>query len=170
MARPQQFCTFYVAGQLFGVEVEQVQEIIRHQATTRIPLAPSAVAGLINLRGQIVPIIDVRRCLGLPALHADALPTNVILTTEAGAVSLRVDEIGDVVEVDEDTFEMAPDNMRGPARRLVLGVHKLSDTLLLVLSADLAIDAAVSTQPSDDDARPGAELSPGFAKQTNMGT
>ena len=150
MAQTSQFCTFYVAGQLFGVRVEEVQEIIRDQATTRVPLAPPMVAGLINLRGQIVPIIDLRRCLGLGALHADAQLTHLVLTTDAGAVSLRVDEIGDVLDVEEGAFEATPDNLRGTARRLVSGVYKLDRGLLLVLSTASAIDLATSTSAPDE--------------------
>jgi len=144
MAHTQQFCTFFVANQLFGVEVEEVQEIIRDQPTTRVPLAPSSVAGLINLRGQIVPIIDMRCCLGLAPLHADAQPTHLILTTSSGAVSLRVDEIGDVLDVREDAFEKTPENLRGTARRLVRGVYKLDRGLLLALSPAATIDGATS--------------------------
>jgi purine-binding chemotaxis protein CheW len=144
MAHTQQFCTFFVESQLFGVEVEEVQEIIRDQPTTRVPLAPSSVAGLINLRGQIVPIIDLRRCLGLAPLHADAQPTHLILTTSSGAVSLRVDEIGDVLDVREDAFEKTPENLRGTARRLVRGVYKLDRGLLLALSPAATIDGATS--------------------------
>lgn len=142
----QQFCTFYVAHQLYGVELDQVQEIVGDEASTRVPLAPPAIAGLINLRGQVVPIIDLRRCLSLPA--SEAPPANVVLTTDSGAVSLRVDQIGDVLSVSEEAFEPTPDNMSGPKRKLVRGVYKLDSGLLLVLSAPAAIEMAVSTGPS----------------------
>ena len=141
----QQFCTFYVAGKLFGIEVERVQEIIRYQEMTHIPLAPREVAGLINLRGQIVPAIQLRRCLGMPDAARDALPTNVVIRTEDGAVSLLVDDIGDVLDVDEDAFESPPDNLRGAMRQLIRGVYKLDRQILMVLATETAI--AVSTAP-----------------------
>jgi purine-binding chemotaxis protein CheW len=118
-------CTFYLADRLLGIEVERVQEILRHQEMTRIPLASDEVAGLINLRGEIVPAIDLRRCFGLAPRGGEALPTNVIIRTEDGAVSLLVDEIGDVVEVKEDAWEAPPENLGGTMRQLIRGIYKL---------------------------------------------
>jgi len=141
----QQFCTFYLGGSMFGLEVERVQEIIRYQDLTSIPLAPREVAGLINLRGEIVPAIDLRRCLSLPGLPAGSLPTNVVVRTEDGAVSLLVDEIGDVLDVGEDAYEALPDNLRGTMREFVRGVYKLERGLLLVLSAETAISHSTAT-------------------------
>lgn len=135
----RRFCSFRVGPSLFGVHVEEVQEILRHQPLTRVPLAPAEVRGLVNLRGQIVPAIDLRRRLGLPELGPAAEPANVILRGEAGTVSLLVDEIGDVIEVDAGTFEAPPDTVRGPSRGLIRGVHKLEDGLLLVLDPEAAV-------------------------------
>ena len=81
-ATQQQFCTFYIQGLLFGVEVETVQEVIRHQEMTGVPLAPAVVAGLINLRGQIVTAIDLRRRLGVRDRHDGELPMNVVVRTD----------------------------------------------------------------------------------------
>ena len=94
---------------LFGVEVQQVQEVIRYQEMTRVPLAPRWSRGLINLRGQIVTAIDLRRRLELPRRPAGALPMNVVVRTDDGAVSLLVDEIGDVVGSASTQFEPAPE-------------------------------------------------------------
>lgn len=135
----QQFCTFYVDGQLFGIEVEKVQEVIRHQTMTRVPLAPKLVGGLINLRGQIVTAIDLRLRLGLAERKADELPMNVVACSEDGAVSLLVDEIGEVLEVSEEAFEPPPDTLQGEARKLVRGVYKLRDRLLLALDTARAV-------------------------------
>ncbi|MDY7225463.1 chemotaxis protein CheW [Hyalangium rubrum] len=140
MPATRQMCTFTVDGNLFGVELERVQEILRAQPLARIPLAPSEVAGLINLRGQIVPAIDLRRRLAMAERSPEAEPTNVVLRGDDGAVSLLVDEIGDILTVSAETFEPPPEHLRGPLRALLLGVHKLQDALLLVLSPDAAID------------------------------
>jgi purine-binding chemotaxis protein CheW len=140
----QQFCTFYLDGLFFGIEVEKVQEVIRHQAMTRVPLAPKLIGGLINLRGQIVTAIDLRLRLGLPERGAGALPMNVVARSEDGAVSLLVDEIADVVEVSEEAFEQPPDTLQGEARALVRGVYKLPGKLLHVLALRQAI--AVDSQ------------------------
>ena len=91
--------TFHVDGHLFGVEVAAVQEVVRYQPMTRVPLAPPALSGLINLRGQIIPAVDLRRRLGFPDRPAGELPMDVIVRTGDGMVSLLVDRIGDVVEV-----------------------------------------------------------------------
>lgn len=129
----QQFCTFLLDGHLFGVPVPQVQEVIRVQPMTAVPLAPPAVEGLINLRGQIVLAIDLRRRLGLPNRTDGALPVNVVIRTADGAVSLLVDEIGEVIEVSDSTFEAPPETLRGTIRSIILGVHKLEGNLLHTL-------------------------------------
>jgi purine-binding chemotaxis protein CheW len=141
MAEGQQYCTFYVDGYYFGLDVLRVQEIIRHQEMTRVPLAPPVVRGLINLRGQIVTAIDLRRRLELRERPADQLPLNVVVQTGDGAVSLLVDEIGDVLEVSEKAFERPPETFRGTARALIQGAYKLKDRLLLVLDPDKVVTA-----------------------------
>lgn len=132
----QQFCTFFLDGYLFGVPVPQVQEVIRHQPMTPVPLAPPAVEGLINLRGQIVLAIDLRRRLSFGDRSQGELPVNVVVRTPDGAVSLLVDEIGDVIEVEESTFEAPPETLRGSVRELILGVHKLEGKLLHLLDTE----------------------------------
>src|SRR5215469_11422910 len=108
MEHEKQYCTFYVDGLYFGLDVLHVQEIIRYQEMTRVPLASPVVRGLINLRGQIVTALDLRRRLELSERPADQQPVNVVVHTDDGAVSLLVDEIGDVLEVEEKAFEHAP--------------------------------------------------------------
>ena len=142
MSNAQQFCTFYVDRQFFGVPVQQVQEVIRYQEMTRVPLVPRVIRGLINLRGQIVVAIDLRRRLNAPERPEDQLPMNVVVRTPDGALSLLVDEIGDVLEVQEETFERPPETLQGTARELVLGVHKLSNGLLLILDTEKAVNVA----------------------------
>ena len=136
-----QYCTFRVGQMFFGLEVEQVQEVIRFQSMTRVPLAPAEVHGLIHLRGQIVTAIDMRTRMGLPHLD-DELPMNVILTGDYGAVSLLVDEIGDVIEVEDELFEHPPNTLGRDVRELVRGVYKLDGQLLLILDATAAIQIA----------------------------
>jgi purine-binding chemotaxis protein CheW len=142
MANAQQFCTFYVDRQFFGVPVQQVQEVIRYQEMTRVPLVPRVIRGLINHRGQIVVAIDLRRRLNAPERPEDQLPMNVVVRTADGALSLLVDEIGDVLEVQEETFERPPETLQGIARELVLGVHKLPVGLLLILDTEKAVNVA----------------------------
>ena len=144
MAAERQFCTFYLDDLFFGVEVEKVQEVLRYQGMTEVPLAPAVVGGLINLRGQIVTAMDLRKRLGLGDRDGKHSPMNVVLRTDDGAVSLLVDEIGDVVEVEDDTFEAPPDTISAESRALVRGVHKLRDRLLLLLDTDRVLDIAAA--------------------------
>lgn len=139
----RQYSTFFVDGFLFGVEVLQVQEVLRYQEMTRVPLAPEVIEGLINLRGQIVTAIDMRRRLRLPPRAGGQTPMNMVVRTEDGAVSLLVDEIGDVLDVDAATYERPPENLDPAARDLIRGVYKLKDRLLLVLDAERTVDLAV---------------------------
>jgi purine-binding chemotaxis protein CheW len=143
----QQFCTFFVDGLFFGVEVHKVQEVIRYQGMTGVPLAPAVVGGLINLRGQIVTAIDLRKRLAMSERQGGEQPMNVVVRTADGAVSLLVDEIGDVVEVADSTFEEAPDTLKGVGRDLIRGVYKLKERLLLLLDTERAIDIAGATRP-----------------------
>lgn len=135
-----QLCTFFLDKQMFAIDVQTVQEVIRYQQMTDIPLAPDAVCGLINLRGQIVTAIDLRKRLGLPNRPEGQLPMNVVVRSDDGAVSLLVDQIGDVQESDLENFESPPETLRGGARQLIRGAYKMKDRLLLILDTERVID------------------------------
>ena len=147
MAKTQQFCTFFLEDQFFGVPVEQVQEVIRYQEMTRVPLVPPVIRGLINLRGQIVMAIDLRRRMGMPDRPDSELPMNVVVRTEDGAVSFLVDEIGDVVEVDEMAAEAPPHTLDAETRGLIMGVYKLDQGLMHVLNTERACDSLERAKP-----------------------
>ncbi|WP_052668790.1 chemotaxis protein CheW [Nitriliruptor alkaliphilus] len=134
-----EFCTFRLADLTFGIEVQRVQEVIRPQALTAVPRANRVVEGLINLRGQIVTAIDLRRRLELPTRPDETPGMNVVVRTGDGALSLLVDEIGDVVHVDDAAFETPPDTLDGVARELLTGAYKLEDRLLLILDVDQVV-------------------------------
>ena len=137
-----QFATFFLGDLLFGVDVLRVQEVLRFQQMTRVPQAPEVIEGLINLRGQIVTAIDMRRRMRLPPRSGDQTPMNMVVRTEDGPVSLLVDEIGDVLEVEAATYERPPENLDPTARELIQGVYKLRDSLLLVLNAERTVDVS----------------------------
>jgi purine-binding chemotaxis protein CheW len=139
MGNGGRFTTFYVDGMLFGVEVMKVQEVLRAQANTRVPLAPEVVSGLINLRGQIVTSIDMRRRLNLPLRAPDAIPMNIVVRSGEEAISLLVDEIGDVLQVEASCFERRLHNIDPTVRDLIGGVYKLDERLLLVLDTDKTV-------------------------------
>jgi purine-binding chemotaxis protein CheW len=139
MATTHQFCTFFLKDRFFGVPVQQVQEVIRYQEMTWVPLVPQVIRGLINLRGQIVMAIDLRRRFDMEDRPASQLPMNVVVRTGDGAVSFLVDEIGDVLEVEEESFEDPPETLQEPARELVRGVYKLQGRLMMVLDTERTI-------------------------------
>ena len=142
MAQTLQFSTFYLDKLLFGVELRKIQEVIRYLEITPIPLAPRVVSGLMNLRGQIVMSIDLRRRLDMPDRPEEMRPMNVVIRTAEGAISLLVDEISDVVEVSEDSFERPPETLQGKIRDVILGIHKLDRHLLHVLDTEKACETA----------------------------
>ncbi len=139
MVASRQLCTFYLDNHFFGVDAQSVQEVIRYQEMTRVPLTPDCVSGLINLRGQIVTAIDMRKRFGLPERPTDKLPMNVVIRNDEGAVSLLVDQIGDVIEVSEDDFETPPETLRGLSRELVQGTYKLEGKLLMLLNSEKSV-------------------------------
>lgn len=151
----QQYCTFWVGDLFFGVAVEEVQEVLRHQPMTPVPRAAEAVTGLINLRGQIVTAVDLRVRLGLDPRgrdprdpedpgtsigDLDRRPMNVIVRSRGEVVSLLVDDIGDVIDVGDTAPEPTPSNMPARVQDVVHGVRPLTDSILLVLDADRAVD------------------------------
>jgi purine-binding chemotaxis protein CheW len=139
IGQSRQYSTFYVGNLFFGIEVLQVQEVLRYLEMTPVPLAPEVIEGLMNLRGQIVTAVDMRRRLGLPKRPEGQIPMNMVVRSEDGAVSLLVDEIGDVLDVSADCFEPVPDNLPAEQRELILGIYKLEGRLLLVLDAERAL-------------------------------
>ena len=144
----KRLATFSVDGRSYGVDVARVREVIRPQEITPIPLAPPEVAGLLNLRGEIVTALDLRVRLGsAPRPRADAM--HMIMTTEHGPVSLLVDEAGQVIEVDTETREPPPATLGGKARDLIVGVYPLDGELVMELDAVHAIDD--TTIPSGTD-------------------
>jgi len=138
--------TFFVDRFFCGIDVLKVEEVFRLQNITRLPLAPPAVAGLINLRGQIVPAIDMRRRLNLPPREFGDAPMNFVVRTDEGPVSLLVDDAGDVMELPSSVFEPAPVNLPAHARDVILGVYKLKETLLLVLDIERISEVGSASQ------------------------
>jgi purine-binding chemotaxis protein CheW len=148
MADRQQFSSFFVNDLLFGVEVERVKEVTSGAEMTPVPLAPPEVKGLINLRGEIVTVIDLRRCLRLSEQTISEPLMTLIVFTDDGCVSLLVDHVGDVLEVDEDSFELPPETLQGWPRKLIRGAYKLDGGLLLALDVGKVLDGIAKTIPT----------------------
>ena len=136
------WCTFMLAGRLCGLEVVRVQEVLRPQPLTRLPLAPGMVSGLLNLRGRIVPAVDLRAVLGLGESPSGSPGGHVIVFDGESPVSLVVDSIGDVRRADGATVVPVPHTLDGPAKDLVAGALPLADGLMLVLDLDRVLDRA----------------------------
>jgi purine-binding chemotaxis protein CheW len=143
-----QYCTFVIGDLLLGVEVTRVREVFPPRGLTPVPLASPAVRGLINLRGRIVPALDLRGPLGLPPRPDGEGPVNVLVDTAEGPVSLLADQAGDVLRVADADAEAPPQTLAEGARRLIRGACKLERRLLLVLDVEGAVQAAA---PADDE-------------------
>jgi purine-binding chemotaxis protein CheW len=143
VAEKRSYATCRVGHLLVGVAVEAVQEVTASAELTPVPLAPPVVSGLLNLRGQIVTAIDLRRSLRLADRPADQSPINLILRAEGGSIGLLVDAVGDVLEVHEDDFEAPPATLRGHLRELITGAYKLDHGLLLVLDTERVVEESI---------------------------
>jgi purine-binding chemotaxis protein CheW len=139
-----QFTTFYLNDTYFGIDVQTIQEVIRHRSTTPIPLAPGDICGLIDLRGQILPVIDLQSRLGIEtdtAIRADEEQYNIILRDDDDElVSLLIGEIGDVLELADEDFEPPIATLQGTIRPFLRGAYKLSDRLLLILDPEKVLE------------------------------
>jgi purine-binding chemotaxis protein CheW len=134
------YSTFSVEDRYVGIPVDRVQEVLLAQPLTPVPLAHDHISGLLNRRGQIVTAIDLRARMGLPARDAGAPSANVIVTADGGPLSLLVDRLGDVVPVDDATFEPPPETLDADLARSIKGAFKLDDALLLDLDLDEALN------------------------------
>lgn len=140
MTEDPRLCTFHLGDLFLGVPVTRVQEVIRYQPRTRVPLVSSVIHGLINLRGEIVVTIDLRHRLEIEPREDDQHAINVVVRHEDGVASLLVDEIGDVFEVTDEDFEPLPPTLKSVYRDFVTGIYKLDGRLLLVLDPDRLLD------------------------------
>ncbi len=152
----RQFCTFYIDQHLFGSEAVAVQEVLLHQQLTPVPLAPNDVLGVINLRGQIITAIDLRKRLGFEPGNGAATSVSVVAFVQEELVNFMVERIGEIVEIDIDELVVIPDTLQGAAKELLIGAYKMSEQLLLILDPQkvaIAPDAVSKTfinLPGDD--------------------
>lgn len=134
-AQTREFLTIHLADQTFGIPILQVQDVLGPQKITRIPLAPPAIAGSLNLRGRIVTAIDVRACLGMPPLQRDkgAQEMSVVVESQGELYSLMIDKVGDVLGVDNADFEKSPATLDPQWRSVCQGIYRLKGSLLVIL-------------------------------------
>ena len=139
-----QYCTFEIVDLLVGIEVGIVQEVLRNQQMTFVPLASKGVRGLINLRGQIVTALDLRSRFGLEPRPAGSSAMNAVIRHNDEVISLLVDRTRDVVEPSPESFEPVPATVAPQIRKLCTGTFKLSGRLLLILDTDKVVDLSAS--------------------------
>lgn len=146
----EQLTTFYIGDDLFGIEVMKVQEVSINPFIIPVPLAPPFVLGLINLRGQIATAMGLRELFNKTS-QVKTESMSVVCKMEGNLVSLIVDSIGDVVEVEGKTFEPAPESIPFNVRRFIKGIYKMNGALLSVIDIEtlaLELSPPVENTPS----------------------
>ncbi len=136
----RQFVTFTIGGQLCGIPVLQVRDVLAPQEITPIPLAPPEIAGSLNLRGRIVTSVDLRVRLGLPRSDAGQDRMNVVVEHHGDLYSLIIDSVGEVLELSSEKLERVPATLGASWRSFSNGIYRLDDGLLLVLDVDSVLD------------------------------
>ena len=132
----KQLVVFQLAAKLYGVEISRVHEIIRLQSVTRVPRAPAFVEGVINLRGKVIPVVDLRRRFGLPM--ADHTRSSRIVVLEIGdqVVGIIVDAVSEVLRVSPGTVEPPSPVVAGIDSEYLHGIAKLTDRLVILLDLE----------------------------------
>jgi len=143
MAEPLiEYVTVMIGGQLFGLPISRVQDVFMPDRITRVPLAAPEIAGVLNLRGRIVTMIDMRRRLGLPARTDDRAAMAVGIELRGESYGLLIDGVGEVMKLGEGTFEPNPVNLDVRLARVSGGVHRLDGQLMLILNVDHVLGTA----------------------------
>ncbi len=138
-----QLCGFKIMDGQYAIPVLEVQEVVKPQKVTPVPLGPEYVDGLINLRGQIVTAINLRVLFGLPRKEDSDEYMNIIVRWGDSLYSLVVDEIMDVMDIENTSFEDTPDTIDENLKKYIRGVFKLQDNLLTLLSLEKILDIKV---------------------------
>ncbi|MEA2102533.1 MAG: chemotaxis protein CheW [Thermodesulfobacteriota bacterium] len=131
-----ELATFYVGEALYGMNILKVQEINKLMDSTSVPQAPEYVRGILNLRGQIVTVLDLKRKLGLEYAEISPLSRNIVVQLRGEYFGFLVDSIGDVVRVDLDKVEDAPANIGGVQGDFFDGVFKTEKALIGILNIE----------------------------------
>jgi len=136
----QDFVTFTIAGQLFGIPVMLVQDVLSSYQITRIPLAPPEIAGSLNLRGRVVTAIDIRIRLGLKPRPKGEKCMSIVAESEGELYSLMVDSVGEVLPLSTASYERNPPTLDAKLRTFSDGIYRLDDSLLVVLDVKRLLD------------------------------
>lgn len=134
------FLTIIIAGQRFGIPVLQVQDVLRQQKITRIPLASAEIAGSLNLRGRIVTAIDVRKRLNITTKRPDKPPMSVVVEHQGELYSLIIDEVGDVITLEDDHIEKNPGTLDISWRDISVGIYQMESELLVIMEVSKLLE------------------------------
>ena len=138
----KEYVTAMIGGQLFGLSILRVQDVFIPERLTRVPLAPPEVAGVLNLRGRIVTLINMRCLLGLEQ-RSDTSPQMAIGVEARGeSYGLLIDSVGEVLKLDDAAREPNPSNLDPRLARVSAGIHRLEGQLLMVVNVDRVLDAS----------------------------
>jgi purine-binding chemotaxis protein CheW len=135
-AGANQYLTFSLAEEEYGVDILKVQEIKGYVPTTRLPNAPAHVAGVLNLRGTIVPLVDLRSKFGLAAIAYDKFNAIIVMLVGTRVVGVIVDSVSEVATIPAGDIQPAPDFGRGSTFQMISGMAKLGDKLIILLDME----------------------------------
>jgi len=136
----KEYVTAMIGGQLFGLPILRVQDVFHPERLTRVPLAPPEIAGVLNLRGRIVTLIDMRRCLGLERREDDTLAMAIGVESGGESYGLLIDSVGEVLQLDDGAREPNPINLDSRLARVSAGIHRLDGQLLMMVDIDRVLD------------------------------
>ena len=136
----KEYVTAMVGGQLFGLPILRVQDVFMPERLTRVPLAPPEIAGVLNLRGRIVTLIDMRCRLGLDKRDKDVPPMAIGVESRGESYGLLIDSVGEVLKLDDESREPNPINLDPRLARVSAGIHRLEEQLLMVVDVDRVLD------------------------------
>src|SRR5438132_7750146 len=136
MSEEQQLVGFQLGAELYGVEISRVHEIIRLQAVTRVPRTPTFVEGVINLRGKVIPVVDLRRRFGLPTAEHTRASRIVVVEIGDQVVGIIVDGVSEVLRVSSGTIEPPSPVVAGVDSEYIHGIAKLPERLVILLDLD----------------------------------
>ena len=141
-----EYVTAMIGDQLFGLPISRVQDVFMPERVTRVPLASREISGVLNLRGRIVTVIDMRARLGLPRPEDGKLPMAVGVDQRGESYGLLIDQIGEVLRLPEDGKEENPVNLDPRMAKLAGGVHRLDGQLMVVLDVDRVLELDTKVQ------------------------
>lgn len=138
-----EYVTAMIGGQLFGLPILRVQDVFAPERLTKVPLAPSEIAGVLNLRGRIVTLVDMRCRLGLGQRDENATTMAIGVESRGESYGLLIDSVGEVLKLDDTACEPNPTNLDPRLARVSTGIHRLDGQLLMVLDVDRVLDIGV---------------------------